>query len=386
MERTVPSTREIEIVLRNPKDKKDTLSYYIEFEPTDLNLRWLSALEENLKNNLHLEKNYCFLGWAKSPRDVNFLCDEINKSIAQINRFNNTRIWQDHGLDSYEISEKFSKDYVMYNDVDHKVAATYEDMGLKLKHEPMNRLHLFFEQLQGEAWGLSPYYKFADYETKYAIRQLNVLCHELESWALSYRKTFTEPEWQRPSQITTFLNAPRLELQDQDYNFFLQNRYDRDLGGVYMHWAQIGKTHFEVFRDEDGADIDDATCSSISSLKYYSGEFDVEWGNDIRNDSKIFHQQEMEEYQKWLGRNGFDWNDAKLSLGYIKLGQVNLQKSFSTTDFFEILDIMSTHLDIFKIKTPNLEREYNYVWSDQKYKQMQIDFLKPGYDWSRKNA
>ena len=385
-ERTVPSTQEIEIVLRNPQNKQDTLSYYIEFESTDFNIRWLSAVEQNIKNNLHLEKNYCFLGWAKSPRDVEYLCGEINKAFWQINEFNRSGEWQKQGLDDYKIDEHFSKEYVMYDDVDHKVAATYEDMGLKLKHEPMNRLHLYFEQLQGEAWNLSPYYKFADYETKYAIRQLNVLCHELESWALSYRKTFTEPEWQRPSQITTFLNAPRLDLKDDDYNLFLKNRYDRDLGGVYLHWAQIGKTHFEVFRDEDGADVDNATCSAISALKYYSGEFDVEWGNDIRNDSKVFHQQEMNEYREWLTRNGFDWDDPKLSLGYIKIGQVNLEKSFGTKDFFKILDIMSNYLDIFKIKTPTIEREYNYVWSDDNYKQMQIQFLKPGYNWSRENA
>jgi hypothetical protein len=34
-------------------------------------------------------------------------------------------------------------------------------------------------------------------------------------------------------------------------------------------------------------------------------------------------------------RNGFDWNDPKLSLGYIKLGQVNLEKSFGTKDFLK---------------------------------------------------
>jgi len=386
MEPTVPSSQEIEIVLRNPLDKQDTLSYYIKFPHNDLTARWLQALESNIKNNLHLEKNYCFLGWAKSPRDIDYLCAEINKAIEQINKFNNGGEWQANGLEPYHINEVFTKDFVMYNDKDHRVAPTIEDMGLKLKHEPMNKLHLYFEQLQGEAWGLSKYYKFADYETKYAIRQLNVLCHELESWALSYRKTFTEPEWQRPSQITTFLNAPRLDLDDKDYDYFLENRYDRDFGGVYLHWAQIGKTHFEVFRDEDGADIDEATCSAISALQYYSGEFDVEWGNDIREDNKWFHKKEMTEYKTWLKRNGFDWDDPKLSLGYIKLGQVDLQKSFGTVDFFDIIEKLSRYLDIHKIITPNAQRTYNYVWSDPNYKQMQIDFLKPGYDWSKANA
>jgi len=250
----------------------------------------------------------------------------------------------------------------------------------------MNRLHRYFEDLQGETWNISPYYKLADYETKWAIRQLNDLCHELESWVLSNRKKTQAPEWQRPSQITTFLNAPRQDLKDEDYDLFLETRYDRDFGGVYLHWAQVGKTQFEVFRDEHGQDIDAATCSAINSLKFYSGEFDVEWGRDINENNHEWHRQEQEKFREWLGRNGFDWNDPKLSLGHIKLGQVNIEKSFGTRDFFDIIKRMSGHLDIYQIKVDDVVGTYDYVWSDDNYKQMQIDFLRPGYDWSKNNA
>ena len=208
--------------------------------------------------------------------------------------------------------------------------------GLKLNHELMNRLHRYFEDLQGETWNISRYYKLADYETKWAIRQLNDLCHELESWVLSNRKKAHAPEWQRPSQITTFLNAPRQNLQDSDFELFLKNRYDRELGGVYLHWAQIGKTQFEVFRDERGKDIDAATCSAISSLKFYSGEFDVEWGRNINEHNHEWHAKEQKEFREWLARNKFDYNDPKLSLGHIKIGQVNLEKSFANSNFYEI--------------------------------------------------
>ena len=97
-ERTVPSTHEIEIVLRNPLDKDKKISYYIDIELTDFNQRWLTSLKQNLKNNLHLEKNYCFLGWAETQRDVEYLCEEINSAIQQINKFNSTGTWQEQGL------------------------------------------------------------------------------------------------------------------------------------------------------------------------------------------------------------------------------------------------------------------------------------------------
>ena len=250
----------------------------------------------------------------------------------------------------------------------------------------MNRLHRYFEDLQGEVCKLSPYYRLADYETKWAIRQLNILCHELEILVENLRDKKLSPEWQRPAQITTFLNASRYDLQDADYELFLKNRYDRELGGVYLHWAQIGKTQFEVFRDEHGADIDAATCSAINSLKFYSGEFDIEWGRDVIENKHKWHAQEQRLFREWLSRNGMDYNDPKLSLGYIKIGQVNLEKSFGTDDFFKIIEIISKHLDIYQIRADGATGTFDYVWSDDNYKQMQIDFLRPGYDWSAKHA
>ena len=383
------SIKEIEVVLRNPEDKTDTLSYFIDVETTDFNLRWLELLKQNLKNNLHLEKNYCWLGFADSPRNVDYLCHRINDAIFQINCFNYQNEWAVAGLKSYEIVDHFTPDKVMYCPPEYPVVSRKVDpknIGATLKHEPMNRLHRYFEDLQGEVGKLSPYYRLANYQTKWAIRQLNDLCHELESWVLSYRKSIVDPEWQRPSQITTFLNAPRHDLRNADYELFSKNRYDRQLGGVYLHWAQIGKTHFEVFRDEGGADMDAATCSSINSLKFYSGEFDVEWGKDINENQHEWHGKMQKSFREWLVRNGMHHNDRKLSLGYIKIAQINLEKSFGTVDFSEILKKLSTHLDIYQIHADGVTGTYDYVWSDDNYKQMQIDFLRPGYDWSKKYA
>jgi hypothetical protein len=381
-ERTVPLTHEIEIVLRNPENLSDTLSYFIDIEDTDFNRRWLELLKNNLRNKAHLEKNYCWLGWADSPRDADYICRQINQAIFQINRFNSSNYWTVAGLTPYKIDDYFSPELLI-----QAGEVGIGKPGLKLDHEHMNRLHRYFEDLQGEAWNISPYYKLADYETKWAIRQLNDLCHELESLVLSMRKKVQAPEWQRPSQIITFLNAPRQDLRDEDYELFLENRYDRVLGGVYLHWAQVGKTQFEVYRDEHGQDIDETTCSAINSLKFYSGECDIEWGRDIvDNDAHPWHSKEQIEFREWLYRNGFDWNDPKLSLGYIKLGQVNLKKSFGTTNFFDIIKRMSNYLDIYQIKVDDVTGTYDYVWSDDNYKQMQIDFLRPGYDWSKKNA
>ena len=349
---------------------------------TPLGLRWIEALKDNLKQKRILEKNFCFLGWPDSKRNLTYLCEELNKNIAQINSFNFNP--------PYKKIKSFSNEDFQYPDtlpvgferwVGREIHGNFP--GLKLKHEACNKLHRHFEELQGTAWTLSPYYKIADNKTKYAIRQLNNLCHEIEGWVEAYRKSIVDPEWLRPSQITTFLNAPRYDLHEEDYELFKQNRYNRELGGVYLHWSQIGKTLYEVFRDEDGRKLDEATCSTINHQKYYSGEFDIEWGQTINEDTFSWKKEEMNDFRSWLKLNDFDWEDPKLSLGYIKLGQVDLKRSFGTENFLEIYKQLSNNLNITKIEIiegKTTDCEYPYSLETPHWEQIQINAMKAGYE------
>ena len=191
------------------------------------------------------------------------------------------------------------------------------------------------------------------------------------------------PYWVRPSQITTWLQAPRYNLTDKHRKLFLENRYDRVLGGVYMHWTQIGKTLFEVFRDEGAPELTDTVCEAITELKYYSGEFDVEWGNDVvEGGPHPWHDDEQQQFKKWLVNNNRDPNDTSLSLGYLPIGQVQLEKSFGTKDYKVIWEALGDHLDIYKIIVEGVEQTFDYCWSNVGYNQMQINMMKPGYDYS----
>ncbi len=354
-------------------------AYYFEVYNNPLGHRWLDALKDNLKQKRILEKNFCFLGFADSKRDLNFLVGELNKSIAKINAF--------HFVPAYNIIHPFSPDDFQYSsNLPIGKAVGGNEMatpGKRLKHEACNTLHRYFEELQGTAWQLSKFYKQADIETKYAIRQLNNICHEIESWVHADRKNAFEPEWMRPSQITTFLNAPRYNLHEEDFELFKDNRYDRELGGVYLHWSQVGKTLYEVFRDEDAPTMTDALCSEINHQKYYSGEFDVEWGKTI-TEKDDFKKKEMDEYRQWLKDNKFDWEDPKLSLGYIKIGQVDLQRTFGTgASVQEIHKVMNNNLNITSIRTiagPSVETDYAYTLESDDWKQIQMEGLRQGYE------
>lgn len=353
--------------MRNPLEKTKTLDYIIDVYDHPMAQRWFDALKEILNQNRYLEKNFCFLGFPDSQRDLNYICQELCWAKNEINNF---------FRGEYEIEEDYFPDTLR----DPKTLNPNQDL--------MNKLHNHFEILQGTVWGLSDYYKRANYITKFAIRQLNNLCHEAESLMLSQRKQVTLPEWVRPSQITTFLNASRYEFPSTYKTNFKESRYDRKFGEVYLHWTQIGKTLFEVYRDEKGVDIDKATCDAITHLRYYSGEFDIEWAQDVcYNGPHPWYTKEMSGFKSWLERNGFDPADTQYNFGYHSVGQVDLQKSFGTSKYSEVWPILSRHLDIYSIQCDDgsgniLRSVYSYTWSDKDYYDQQIERLKPGYDYS----
>lgn len=379
----------ITVTLRNPLDHTDLLEYYIIPDDHRLAQDWVLALKTLLANGNLLEKNFCFMGFPTTARTLEYLCDELNAAVETINTFDFTQ----HGLDNYIIEEWFHPNTVRFPST-YPIEGTMlkpgtvdgsrrTDIGLYAKHGILNQLHNHFERLQGTVDHLSPYYKVADYETKYAIRQLNIICHEMESLILSQRKLASTPEWVRPSQITTFLHAERYELRDEHREGFVSNSYDRKFGYVYMHWAQIGKTLMEVFQDEGAPELTSTVCEAISSLEYYSGEFDVEWAKDVTRANKYPWVEKLAtEFTAWLIANGLDPKDPKLSLGYLPLGHVDLKASFGTEDMFKIWDMLATHLDIYKITVDDVTGQFEYVWSDPTYKEQQIAMMRPGYDFS----
>lgn len=377
----------VKVVLRNYQNNRK-LDYTIVPHEHELADKWVIALKELLVSGNILEKNYCWHGWPNSPRTLEYLCDQLNQHIYTINKPITQAAWMDKGLEPYVIEEHFTPDAVRFPNVygmgmTEKLYAKglKEELALSLalKHDIMNRLHNHFEILQGTVEQLSLYYRYAADDAKWAIRQLNLLCHEIESLCLSQRKRMFDPEWIRPSQITTWLSAPRYNLTTTDRELFNVNEYDRVFGGVYMHWCQIGKTLYEVWRDEGSPDIDKTTCDAITELQYFSGEFDIEWGRSVTR-SHAWHNDEMNKFKAWLCRQGYDlFDNAGLSLGYLPLGKIDIKNSFGITHFQDVIDLLGDFLDIYKIEVDGVSATYDYHWSDHDWREQQIKFLTPGY-------
>lgn len=342
----------IEIDLRG----EDNLTLYIDVEDNSLSRKWLSALNSIIRNDLHLEKNYCWLGWTESQRDAEYICNQINASIEHIN---NSGIGYQINCDPYTVENTIEPGKIGSNHTAGDVV-----------HEKMNLLHRYFEDLQGWSGGISNYYHLADPVTRWHIRQLNLLCHEYESLVLSMRKLVQAPEWRRPSQLMCWLNSPRFTLDTEDHELFGVDTLNRKMGGVYVGVNKaVGKAHWEVFNDE-GRDIDELVTTSLRSQTEAAGDFDIEWARDP---GEFYWQiKKISEFKTWLIANGFDPEDKSLTIGHPKVAQVNLIESFGTLNYNQIWQKIASHLDVYKIRTSDAEATYEYRWSDRDYADQQI--------------
>lgn len=350
---------QIEMDLKNVHNG-DIVTVYIDVFDNSLSRKWLTALNDLLKNNYHLEKNYCFLGFVESERNAKYICEQINQSIASINRANL----------GYQIDDHFTVENTI------EPGPVGENLpGGKLIHDKLNWLHRYFEDLQGVSGAMSPYYDRADGITRWHIRQLNLLCHEYESLVLSMRKHQYVPQWRRPSQLMCWLHAPRFTLDAQDYELFGVDTLARPLGGVFVGVNKaVGKHHWEVFNDE-GRDsrVDELVSTSMRSQTEAAGDFDIEWANNPGH--YPWMQKQLSDFRDWLIINGFDPEDKSLTIGHPQVGQVDLQRSFGTDDFSIIWKQLGDHLDVCGIKTHDASAIYDYHWSDHDYKSTQVNII-----------
>lgn len=349
---------------------EDLLTVYVNVFDHSLSRKWLATLNDLIVNNYHLEKNFCFLGFADGPRNGDYICDQINWSIRAINQ----------AQIGYQIDDHFSmENCIIPGPVGVNPSGWGELPGGNVNHDKFNMLHRYFEDLQGHSGQISDYYWRADNTTRWHIRQLNLLCHEFESWALSKKKQITAPKWQRPSQLMCWLSAPRFKLDPEDFEYFGVETLNRPMGGVYVGVNKgVSKHHWEVFVDEANFDpnarMDNLITTGLRTQVEAAGDFDIEWANNpVEFD---WQRKRMADFKTWLINNGLDPEDKSLTIGHPQVGQVDLAASFGTDDYQQVWNQLNTRLNVYSIKTAEAQAVYEYTWQDSDYAQQQIGHLK----------
>ena len=357
---------QIELDLKNDVNG-DILTVHIDAYDSSLGRKWLAALNTLIRQQYHLEKNYCFMGFADSARNAEYIMNQVNMCIDHIN----------NSSCGYHIDDH----YTVENTI-HPGPIGDGLPGGGLMHDKLNQLHRYFEEVQGVSGHMSPYYTQADNRTRWHIRQLNLLCHEYESLVLSMRKKAHAPQWQRPSQLMCWLNAPRFMLDEQDFELFGIETINRPLGGVFVGVNKaVGKHHFEVFCDEVAGlhhhDLAELTTMAMRSQTEAAGDFDIEWANNPG--TFPWQKKQLSEFRLWLIKNGFDPEDRALTIGFPQCGQVDLGRSFGSTDYLNIWDQLNSHLNVQAIRTSDAQVTYNYNWTDLDYIDQQVAVINQGY-------
>lgn len=315
-----------------------------------LSRKWITALRHVLDKALVLEKNFCFLGFADHARNGSYILDQVHRSIQHIN---------DAGI-GYRIEDTFCLENCLHDD-------------LRIQQDKFNQLHRYFEDLQGVSGAMSDFWQRSDAATRWHIRQLNLLCHEFECWAKSWRKKHQAPEWQRPSQLMCWLAAPRFALTSQDLELFGIESLNRPLGAVYVGVNKaLGKHHWEVFNDENRG-LDQLITTTLRSQTEAAADFDIEWGVDPGHYD--FQINKLREFRQWLLKNGWDPEDPALTIGHPQIGQVDLMTSFGTTEPAEIWQQLSHHSNVSWISCGSSRADYNYTWRDEDFQARQVRAL-----------
>lgn len=351
----------VNIILRNPLDETQTHTLSLIPKDAPIGRKWLEKLRVCLDNNLKIEKNFCWVGWPDSPRNLDYLTAELRKHVQTINDYNKSPkcMWDAE----YFITEEFYSSTIMTADID-------------VNHDLFNRLHHHFEVLQGQVWNISDWFKNADNETRYAIRQLNNLCHEMEILIKQIRAKKYHPDYMNPASIIAFLNGPREELEPEDHDHFTLQRGG---GRVYLGYCQIGKIHWEAFVDGD-EHIGDG---GISGLRYVSGEITIDFGTDTVTRKE--HQAKIAEYKAWLEKNGLSLEDKSLAHGWLHVATVDFtQYEKDGSNLRQTQEFLSNFLDIYKMQIVEdgnviVENTFDYHWNKTDFEQNQKSALFPTY-------
>lgn len=315
--------KKFKLTFRNTlSDKKQSIVWHL--KDNLLAQKWARCNQyDYLEEECIAEKNYMLQHWEydnnnPNARNIPALCSEMNRYVNVINNYfdgsSDKRV-------NYHITQYFDP-------------AT-------LDQNILNEIHHHFEVLIGQVWNVSDYFKKADLATSFAIRQLNNLCHEMESLRRPGVSS-NRPHWNVYIYFP-FIPGKRYKFVESDYDHFIRTR---EFGDLLLHYAQLGKTPLEAWQGADEVIFDE----NITGLRYLSGEFVITFGPDVPLETQIAcHEKEDAKFFPWLESRGQDPKSKFTGVGTICIG--NFDRSlFPGKTANEIMLELFEYDDIYKLE------------------------------------
>jgi hypothetical protein len=239
----------------------DAHSVFIDLDDNDLVHRWIPVFDRATKNRT-IDQSACFVFNISKSQAL----EQLKLAAQNINLF---------------------LKHPVVPQVEHNWDIDY-----------CNQVHMAFEQLHGSFDEPTKLMMCAPDQIKQSIRDLNFYVHILEHddyeqqnlWYINFSKDGME----------------RLPLQDTDYDRFLDRM---EPGMVFMHYADLGKTHAELYHDKLPANY-----KGLKNLHYLAADISIWLGNTV----DYFRSG----FRTWAADNSIDLSDPKLGLGILPLGRL----------------------------------------------------------------
>lgn len=305
--------------------------------------KWARCLvHDYFRKGTLVEKNYMLQHWEyddnnPNARNKSALCREMNRYVNVINEYFDG---SSEAKPKYEITQCFNP--------------------VTLDQQILNEIHHHFELLIGQVWSVSEWFKLADEPTRFAIRQLNNLCHEMESLC---RPSFKNQKNWWVGVFFPYTKVIRYKFIESDYDHFTQYS---DFGSIILHYSQLGKTPLEAYaaRDEEVFD------NNITGLRYLSGEFDISFQPDV---PMSVQTQTIAKYNRnafeWIRSRGQDPESKFTGIGFVHVAKFD-RSLFPGLSAEQVMSIITETDDIYKLELIDAngnvveESTLDYTWLD----------------------
>lgn len=198
-------------------------------------------------------------------------------------------------------------DLVEINQIINKLNMVWPEQVLPLSldqgdfQQQLNNLHMLFEIYRGRVDNPPYFFLKASPEDQKRLERMNVLIHQLEGVKDS------------PRFVVTFEHAPRIDLQEEDYQYF---KTTMEYGEVYINYCDTGRELIEAFQAQDNVVGQD----NLRPLRYYSSDFRVYLPNST---APLLEEKDRDAFNHFLLDKGFRVGDPKNSLGRIPVAHID---------------------------------------------------------------
>lgn len=260
--------KKLHITYANPHDHTDQIVVDYLLRDTPITKKWISRVELAQQLGYGIDDPTRFYGFGTIEAQTQDALDRINNVIDNLTR---------------------------WIDIDYRLNSVNDQ-------DTLNRLHHIFEIEHGLLDRKDP-----EPEFKHQLCELNLLVHRCESVARGAN----------PRHVVTYFGLPKTEvLSDEDYQYFESKI---TFGSVYINYAEIGKTLYDLMTDNDAY----IEPGAFQPFQHYSADFVVRFWND----SRINLQHELELYynkhHSFFNSLGYSWKDLSRSIGNIPVADLD---------------------------------------------------------------